>query len=86
MDPQKRTSRFPLSHGVALRKPRGRATVMRFAGEILVYPWIWSGQPIAKALLALVTYDVVSAYDPGNGNNNRLRTFQLVHFIYQFLH
>ena len=86
MDPHKRTSRFPLTHGVSLRKPRGRATVMYFARKILVYPWIWGRQPIAKVLLAQVTYEVVSAYNPGNGNNNRLRTFQLVHFVYQFLH
>ena len=86
MDPHKRTSRFPRTHGVALRKPRGRATVMCFAREILVYPWILGRQPIAKVLLALVPYDVVSAYKPRNGNIDGLRTFQLVHFIYQFLH
>ena len=32
MDPHERTRRFPITYGVALRKPRSRATVMRFAG------------------------------------------------------
>ena len=51
MDPHERTSRLPYLEHVALSKPSGRATVMRFAGKIVIYPWIWSGQPAAKLLL-----------------------------------
>ena len=64
MDPHERTRRFPFIHSVALREPRGRAMVMRFTGKILVYPRIWGGQPTTKVLLALVTYEVVSAFMP----------------------
>jgi hypothetical protein len=62
MDPHQRSCRFPIIHGIALRKPRGRATVMRSPGDIVVYPWIRSRQPAANVLLQPVTYDVVSAY------------------------
>ena len=41
MDPHERTRRFPIIDGVALREPRGRTMVMRFLGDIMVYPWIW---------------------------------------------
>ena len=41
MDPHERTRRFPIIDGVALRKPRGRTMVMRFLGDIVIYPWIW---------------------------------------------
>ena len=41
MDPQERTRRFPTIHGVTLRKPGGRAMVMRFPGDIVIYRWIW---------------------------------------------
>jgi hypothetical protein len=58
MEPHKRTRRFPIIENVTLHKPRGRATVVRFAGKIVIYPWIWGGQPTAKVLLALVTYKV----------------------------
>ena len=34
MDPHKRTLRFPFFENIALRKPRGRAMVMRFASNI----------------------------------------------------
>ena len=60
--------------------------VMRFTGDIVVCPWIWGRQPMTKVLLALVTYEVVSAYVPRNGNMNSVRTFQLVYFDSQFLH
>jgi hypothetical protein len=86
MDPHERTRRFPIIHNVSLSKPRGRAMVMGFAGKILVYPWIWGRQPTAKVLLALVTYEVVSAYKPPNSNIDRLRTFEFVDLVYQFLH
>jgi hypothetical protein len=85
MDPHERTSRFPIIDGVALRKPCGCATVMRFAGKIVIYPWIWGRQPTAKVLLSLVTYNVVSAYMPRNRNFKRLRTFDLVYFNCQIL-
>ena len=86
MDPHERTRRFPITHSVTLRKPRGRAMVMRFAGKILVYPWIWGRQPTTKVLLALVTYKLISAFMPPNSNIDRLRTFELVDLVYQFLH
>jgi hypothetical protein len=38
MDPHERTRRLPIIHGVALGKPPGRVTVMRFAGYIVIYP------------------------------------------------
>jgi hypothetical protein len=69
-----------------MRKPRGCAMVMRFSGNIVIYPWILGRQPTAKVLLALVTYEVVSAHMSRNGNINRLRTFQLVHVNCQFLY
>jgi hypothetical protein len=78
MNPHERTRRFPIIHGVALRKPRGRATVMRFAGDIVIYTWIWGRQPAAKVLLAQVTYEVISAYMSTDGNIEQLRTFELV--------
>jgi hypothetical protein len=83
MDPHERTRRFPIIHGVALRKPRGRATMVRFAGDIVIYRRIWGRQPTAKKFSALVTYKVVLAYI---GNIKKLRTFQLVCFNRQFLH
>jgi hypothetical protein len=55
MDPHQRTRRFPIIDRVALREPRGSATVMRFTGKIVIYPWIWGGQPTAKVLLVQVT-------------------------------
>jgi hypothetical protein len=64
MDPHERTRRFPIIKGVAFGKPRGRAMVMHFASQIVIYPWIWGRQPSAKAFLALVTYKFVSAYIP----------------------
>jgi hypothetical protein len=51
MDPHERTRRLPNFHGVALRKPFGCVTVMRFAGDIVVYPWVWGRQPTAKVIL-----------------------------------
>ena len=86
MYPHERTCRFPIFDGVALRKPRGRAMMMRFPGDVVVYPWIWGGQPTANLFLQLVTYDLVSAYILGNVNTKRLRTFELVYFNCQFLH
>jgi hypothetical protein len=86
MNPHERTRRFPVIHGIALGKPRGRSTVMRFTGDIMVYPWIWGRQPMTKVHLALVPYDVVSAYMPRNSNIKRLRTFELVYFNCKFLH
>jgi hypothetical protein len=86
MDPHQRTRRFPIIDAVALGKPGGRATMMRFAGDIVIYPWIWGRQPTAKLLLAPVTYEVVSAYMPRSDYINGLRTFQLIHFDSQFLH
>ena len=62
MYPHERTCRFPGFHGVALHKPRGRAMMMRFPGDVVVYPWIWGGQPTANLFLQLVTYNPVSAY------------------------
>jgi hypothetical protein len=64
MDPHQRTRRFPTIHGVTLGKPRSRATVMRFARQIVIYPSIWGRQPTAEVLLALVTYEVISAICP----------------------
>ena len=86
MDPHEKTRRFPIIHDVTLRKPLGRATVMRFTGDIMVYPWIWGRQPMAKVHLALVTYEVVSEYTSRKGNIEKLRTFELVYFNSQFLH
>ena len=75
MDPHERTRRPPIIDGIALRKPRCSATVMCLAGNIVVYPRVWGGQPTAKLLLELVIYVVVSIYTPRNGNIKRLRTF-----------
>ena len=86
MNPHKRTSRIPFFECIALSKPRGRPAVMRFACNIVVYPWIWGRQPTANVLLQLVTYEAVSTYIPENVNIMRLRTFQLVNLIRQFLH
>ena len=62
MNPHERTSRFPYFENVALRKPCGGTIVMRFASNILIYPWIWGGQPTGILLLHLITYKVVSVY------------------------
>jgi hypothetical protein len=35
---------------------------MYFAGDIVIYRWIWGRQPTAKVLSALVTYEAASAY------------------------
>ena len=86
MDPHERTRRFPFIDRVALRKPGGRASVMRIAGIIVIDPWIWGRQPTAEVLLLLVTYKVVSAYMSRNGNIEGLRTFELVYFNCQLLH
>jgi hypothetical protein len=86
MDPHERTRRLPIIHDVALRKPRGRATVMHFADRIVINPWIWGRQPTTKVLLALVTYQGVSAYMPRNDNFKKIRTSQLIHFDCPFLH
>ena len=64
MDPHKRTRRFPTHEGTALLEPRGRALVMYFEGDILVYPRIRGRQPTVKVVLELVTYEVVSVYTP----------------------
>jgi hypothetical protein len=60
--------------------------VERIAGNIVIYPGIWGRQPTAKVLLALVTYEVVSAHMLIDANIEWLRTFQLVYPNYQFLH
>ena len=60
--------------------------MMRIAGNIVIYPWIWGRQPTAEVLLLLVTYKVVSAYMSRNGNIEGLRTFELVYFNCQLLH
>jgi hypothetical protein len=90
MDPHERTKertrRFPFFKHIALCKPRGSATVMRFAGYVVIYPWIRGRQPTAKVLLAPTTYQVISAHMPRNDNIKRSRTFELVHFGCQFLH
>jgi hypothetical protein len=85
VDPHERTRRFPITDDIALRKPRGRATVMRFAGDILVYPWIWDRKPTAKYLLKLVTYKVVLTYMP-RSCNVEVRTLDLVYLKCHFLH
>ena len=51
MDPHERTLRFPFFGNVALGKPRGRTAMVRFAGNILIYPRICGRQPTAKVLL-----------------------------------
>jgi hypothetical protein len=68
MDPHERTCRFPIIDGVALRKPRGRAMVMRMAGKIVIYPWIWGRQPTANVVLQLVTCEVISVHMPRKGD------------------
>ena len=57
MDPHERTRRFPITDGIALRKPCGRAMVMRFLGDIVIYAWIWRRQPTTKVILQPVTYE-----------------------------
>ena len=64
MDPHKRTRRFPIHEGTALLEPSGRALVMHFEGDILVYPRIRGRQPTAKVVLELATYGIVSVYTP----------------------
>jgi hypothetical protein len=54
LDPKKVTSLLPLFEHVALRKPRGSATVVHFAGDIMVCPRIWCRQPLSELLLQLV--------------------------------
>ena len=78
MDPHKRTLRFPFFEYVAFDKPPGRTDVMRFAGNILVYPRICGRQPTAKILLRFVTYEAVSVSAP-RIDIGGLRTFHLVH-------
>ena len=86
MYPHERTCRFPVFDAVALRKPSGRAMMMRFPGDVVVYPRIWGGQPTASLFLQLVTYGLVSAHIPRNVNIIRLRTFELVYFNSQLLY
>ena len=62
MYPHERTLRFPFFENLALRKPRGRVAMMRFASNILVYPRVWGRQPTAKLLLQLITYKKFSLY------------------------
>jgi hypothetical protein len=59
MDPHKRTLRFPFFENIALGKPHGRAMMMRFASNVLIYPRIWGRQPTANFLLQLITYEVL---------------------------
>jgi hypothetical protein len=55
MDPKKAAGPLPLLEHIALCKPSGSAIVMRFAGDVMVRPWIWRGQPSSNVLLQLVT-------------------------------
>jgi hypothetical protein len=55
MDPKKAASSLPLLEHIALCKPLGSATVMGFAGDVVVRPRIWRGQPSSNILLQLVT-------------------------------
>jgi len=43
MYPKKTASRIPLLKLIALSKPLGGASVMRFASDVVIYPWIWCG-------------------------------------------
>ena len=74
MDPHERTSRFPYIEYIAFSKPRGRATVMGLASNIVVYPWIRGRQPTANVLLQLVTYKVVSVYTQEHEEVTNVRT------------
>ena len=86
MDPKKAASPLPLLEHVALCKPRGSATVMRFAGDVVVRPWIWRGQPSSNDLLQLVTYKAASADTSQNDDFVGLRTFHLVYLHRNFLY
>jgi len=86
MDPKKAASPLPLLEHIALCKPRGSATVMRLASDVVVRPRIWRGQPTSNILLQLVTYKVDSAYTSQNDDIVGLRTFHLVDFHCYLLH
>jgi hypothetical protein len=86
MDPKKAASPLPLIQHIALCKPRGSATVMRFAGDVVVRPWIWRGQPTSNILLQMATCKVDSAYTSQNDDIVGLRTFHLFDFHCHLLH
>ena len=69
MDLHKRTLQFPFLEYVAFGKPRGCTTMVRFAGNILIYPRICGRQPTAKVLLRFVTYKAGSASAHRIGNS-----------------
>ena len=69
-----------------MRKPGGSATVMGFAGKIVIRPRVWWRQPTSKLLLQLVAYKVVSSYKPRNRNVSSPRTFHLIDFHCYVLH
>jgi hypothetical protein len=86
MDPKKAASPLPFLEHIALCKPCGSATVMRFASDVVVRPRIWRRQPTSNILLQLVTYKVDSAYTSQNDDIVGLRTFHLVDFHCYLLH
>jgi hypothetical protein len=86
MDPKKAAFPLPFLEHIALCKPRGSATVMRFASDVVIRPRIWGGQPTSDILLQLVTCKVDSAYTSQNDDIVGVRTFDLVDFHCYLLH
>jgi hypothetical protein len=86
LDPKKVTSLLPLFEHDALRKPRGGATVVHFASDIMVCPRIWCRQPLSRLLLQLVACKVHSGYTSQSGNVGELRTSHLVDIYCYILH
>jgi hypothetical protein len=86
MDPKKAASPLPLLEHIALCEPCGSATVMGLAGDVVVRPWIWRGQPSSNVLLQHVTYKAASADTSQNDDFVGLRTFHLVDFHCHLLH
>jgi hypothetical protein len=66
MDPKKAARLLPLFEHESMGKPRGSATVMRIASNVVVCPRIWHGQPMSKPLLQPVSCQrkVASDYAP----------------------
>jgi hypothetical protein len=61
MNPQKRTcfGPLPFRERVALDKPRRGPRVPQFAGNFVIYGWIWRREPTSDILLQFVTCQTI---------------------------
>jgi hypothetical protein len=62
-----------------LNEQRRSPNVVRFPGNVMIFPWIRRTEPTANILLQLVTCQTITVISGGNGNVTEQLTFQLVH-------